>query len=138
VADLFPCSTQIVDWYHASQHLSALALERFPHDAQQAQAWAEQLKHFLWHGECWQVIAQAQTAKLSPAYFEEHQHRMAYPAFRAQGFPIGSGTTESGVKQYKQPLCGSGMRWSRRGAERMIVLRSAAMEDSFDQHWAAA
>lgn len=137
-ADLFPCSTQIVDWYHASQQLTALAQARFPDAPQQAQHWAETLKCHLWQGECWQVIAQARAAGLPAAYFEEHQRRMDYPTFRAQGYPIGSGTTESGVKQYKQRFCGPGMRWSRPGVNRMVVLRSAVMEGAFDQRWAAA
>lgn len=137
-ADLFPCSTQIVDWYHASQQLTALAQARFPDTLPQAQQWAETLKHHLWQGECWQVIAQAHAAGLPAGYFEEHQRRMDYPAFRAQAYPIGSGTTESGVKQYKQRFCGAGMRWSRSGVDRMVMLRSAVMEGSFDQRWAAA
>jgi hypothetical protein len=61
-ADWFPCSTPIVDWYHASQPLSGLAQARFPADRQPAQAWREQLKWQLWPGECGQVIAQAQAA----------------------------------------------------------------------------
>lgn len=137
-ADLFPCSTQIVDWYHAAQQVSALAQARFPDSSLEAQRWTEQLKRHLWQGECWQVLAQLRRAGLPTGYFEEHQRRMDYPAFRAQGYPIGSGTTESGVKQYKQRFCAAGMRWSRRGVERMVVLRSAVMEHSFDQHWAAA
>jgi hypothetical protein len=137
-SDLFPCSTQIVDWYHASQQLSALALARFPHSPQAAVQWAEQLKRQLWQGEGQHVIEQIQAAGLAATYFEEHRRRMDYPAFRAQGYPTGSGTTESGVKQYKQRLCGAGMRWSRQGVERMVVLRSAVMDGSFDQHWAAA
>lgn len=137
-ADLFPCSTQIVDWFHASQQLSTLAQARFPDSPQEAQRWTEQLKHHLWRGECWQVIAQARAAGLPTGYFEQHQQRMDYPTFQAQGYPIGSGTTESGVKQYKQRFCGAGMRWSRPGVDRMVVLRSAVMEGSFDQHWAAA
>lgn len=138
VADLFPCSTQIVDWYHASQQVAALAQARFPDKPTEAYSWVEQLKRHLWQGECWQLIAQARSQGLSAAYFEEHQRRMNYPSFRADGYPIGSGTTESGVKQYKHRLCGAGMRWSRPGVERMLVLRSAAMEGSFDQRWAAA
>ena len=137
-ADLFPCSTQIVDWYHAVQQLSALAQARFPDAPQQAHAWGQHLQQSLWQGQCWHIIDQARTAGLSTGYFEEHQRRMDYPAFRAQGYPIGSGTTESGVKQYKQRLCAAGMRWSRTGVERMVVLRSAVMEGAFDQRWAAA
>jgi hypothetical protein len=137
-ADLFPCSTQIVDWYHASQQVSALAQAHFPDTPPEAQRWAEQLKQHLWQGECWQVLAQVGSAGLPTGYFEEHQRRMDYPAFRAQGYPIGSGTTESGVKQYKQRFCGAGMRWSRTGVDRMVVLRSAVLEDTFDLRWAAA
>jgi hypothetical protein len=78
-----------------------------------------------------------QAAGLSAHYFEEHRHRMDYATFNALGYPLGSGTTESGVKQYKQRLCGTGMRWSRADLERMILLRSAALDNSFADHWAA-
>jgi hypothetical protein len=137
-ADLFPCSTQIVDWYHASQQAAALAQARFPDDPASAQRWYSTLKHDLWQGEGWKVIAEAQAVGLAANYFVDHQHRMDYPAYRAAGYPVGSGTTESGVKQYKQRLCAAGMRWSRPNLNRMIVLRSAAMAGSFDQRWAVA
>ncbi len=71
-------------------------------------------------------------------YFEEHGRRMQYAQFCAAGFPIGSGGVESGVKQFKQRLSGPGMRWSRPTLQRMIVLRSAVLGDSFDQLWDAA
>jgi hypothetical protein len=137
-ADLFPCSTQIVDWYHASQQLASLAQSHCSDSPQAAQAWSEALKRCLWRGECWQVIAQLRAAGVPNRYFEDHQRRMDYPGFRAEGYPIGSGTTESGVKQYKQRLCGAGMRWSRSGIDRMVVLRSAVMAGAFDLRWAAA
>jgi hypothetical protein len=63
---------------------------------------------------------------------------MQYAQFRAAGFPIGSGGVESGVKQFKQRLTGPGMRWSRPALNRMIVLRSAVLGDSFDRLWDAA
>jgi hypothetical protein len=115
VADLFPCSTQIVDGYDASQPVSSLAQARFPNAPPQAQGWGRHLKQCLWEGEGGQVIAQVAAAGLPTGYFEQHQRRMDYPAFRAQGYPIGSGTTESGVKQYQHRFCAAGMRWSRRG-----------------------
>ena len=137
-ADLFPCSTQIVDWYHAAQQAAALAQARFPHDPDAARHWHGLLQRYLWQGEAWKVIAEAQADDVSASYFSTHRHRMDYPSYRADGYPVGSGTTESGVKQYKQRLCGVGMRWSRTNVDRMIVLRSAAMADSFDQRWATA
>jgi len=141
-AELFPGSTQVVDWFHAAQHIDAAALKRFPADNQsdEAKRWSEALKQFLFHGECFKVIAALHQANLSDdaAYFETHQHRMDYPAFRADGFPIGSGSTESAVKQFKHRLCGPGMRWSRTGLNQMVVIRAAVLDSSFDALWDAA
>jgi hypothetical protein len=139
-ADLFPCSTQIVDWYHATQHLAEAAQVRYPTHTQAAQAWVTQLKAYLIKDEVWRVIAALRAAGLpqSAAYFEEHRYRMLYAMFRAEGYPIGSGTVESGVKQFKHRLAGPGMRWSRPGAQRMFAIRSAVLNRSFDQLWQAA
>lgn len=71
-------------------------------------------------------------------YFERHQRRMQYLEFREEGLPIGSGTVESGVKQFKQRLCGTGMRWRSENADRMLVIRSAVLSDDFHQLWDAA
>lgn len=111
-ADLFPCSTQIVDWYHATQHLAQAAQALYPTDAPAAQGWTQQGKEFLIKDEGWKIIAALHQAGLPQhaAYFEEHRFRMLYAMFRAQGFPIGSGVIESGVKQYKHRLAGPGMR----------------------------
>lgn len=137
---LFPCSVQIVDWYHAAQHLDQAAQVRYPTDPTTAHAWAEPLKTLLFEGNVSTVIQRLHAAQLpdQAAYFEEHQRRMQYPSFRADGDPIGSGTTESAVKQYKQRLAGPGMHWSRPGLARMIVLRSTVLDDSFNDRWLAA
>jgi len=139
-ADLFPTSTQIVDYYHAAQHLAAAAQARFPTDALAAKRWTDQLKTFLLKDEVWKIIDALSGEALDDfvAYFDEHRYRMLYATFRAQGYPIGSGATESTVKQYKQRFCGPGMRWSRPGAHGMIVIRSAVLDDSFDRLWQAA
>ena len=139
-ADLFPLSTQIVDWYHAAQHLDQAAIARYGAEGPEAKRWSEVLKADLFAGECWKVIRALHDAQLSDhaSYFETHQYRMHYPTFRAEGFPIGSGSTESGVKQYKHRLCGPGMRWSRDGVQRMAVIRSSVLDNSFDALWLAA
>ena len=67
-----------------------------------------------------------------------HQRWMQYQKFREGGYPIGSGTVESGIKQFKARLTGAGMRWSRQGAERMLVIRSAVLGKTFDDLWLAA
>jgi hypothetical protein len=63
---------------------------------------------------------------------------MQYQEFSEQHYPIGSGTVESGIKQFKHRLTGPGMRWSRLGLERMLLLRAAVLSHTFDDAWAAA
>lgn len=140
VADLFPGSTQIVDWYHAVQHVSEAVQARFPAGGPEADDWLEALKTWLYRGEVKTLIRMLDAAGLEnhSLYFHRHQRRMQYQEFREQGYPIGSGAIESGIKQYKQRLCGSGMRWSRSGAERMAVIRSAVLSNDFDRLWEAA
>jgi len=50
---------------------------------------------------------------------------------------IGSGTVESGAKQFKERFTGPGMRWKRSGAEHLLPIRSAIMSGSFHQSWHA-
>lgn len=139
-ADLFPCSTQIVDWYHARQQLAQAATARHPHCEQAAKHWFEQMSQPLFDGEIWKIIAdlQAHDCAANATYFTTHQRRMQYVQFRAEGYPIGSGAVESGIKQFKQRLSGAGMRWSRTGAERMTVIRAAVLTNSLDQLWQQA
>jgi len=138
--DLFPASLQIVDWYHARQHLAEHAAQRHPDDPVAAQRWFKQQSGALYQGEIWCITEDVQRhcPDVTPTYFFSHQRRMQYAAFRAEGYPISSGGVESGIKQFKQRLTGPGMRWSRAGAERMMLIRSAVMTDSLDEIWAAA
>jgi hypothetical protein len=87
-----------------------------------------------------EIIAVLHTHKRSDLahYFETHQRRMQYLEFREEGFPIGSGTVESGVKQFKQHLTATGMRWKRDHANRMLVIRAAVLSDAFHDLWATA
>jgi len=136
----FPDAVQVVDWYHACQHLAQAAQARFPTDALAAQRWLRELKDLLFKGDLPLLTASLRLHGLASAatYFETHAHRMRYAQFQADGLPIGSGAVESGVKQFKQRLAGPGMRWSRPALDRMIVLRAAVLGGSFDSLWLAA
>jgi hypothetical protein len=140
VADLFPDSVQVVDWYHALQHLSEAATAVSPDDEVQAQRWFKTATDDLFQGSVFKIIQYLERQNLPDHahYFQVHQRRMQYAAFQEQGYPIGSGTVESGVKQFKVRLTGPGMRWSRSGAERMLVIRAAVLQDSFDTLWQRA
>jgi len=139
-ADLFPDSTQIVDWYHATQHLAQAAHALFPDDDAQADKWYRSMQTPLFRGEIWRITRPLMKADLADQarYFEHHQRRMMYQEFREDGWLIGSGPVESEVKQFKTRLTGPGMRWARPNAERMLIIRSAVLSADFDTLWAAA
>ncbi len=140
VDDYFPDSTQIVDWFHATQHLAAAAQALFPDQPRRADAWFHQRQDDLFLGNIHAITAPLDKAGLTEHshYFHHHQRRMQYQEFRENGFPIGSGTVESGVKQFKARLAGTGMRWNRDAAQRMLVIRAAVLDCSFDERWRAA
>lgn len=137
--DLFPDSLQIVDWFHACQHLSQAASALFPADPERAKRWYAHRQNDLFHGAAASIALELECADLSDhaRYFRTHQRRMQYQEFREDGYPIGSGTIESGIKQFKSRLTGAGMRWSRPAARQMLLLRAAALDRSFDLRWAA-
>lgn len=137
--DVCPDGTQVVDWFHAVEHLSEAAHALYPDDknAKHRQRWLKTHKDHLYMGRIHKIIAALYRRERSDlaVYFERHQRRMQYLEFRENGLPIGSGTVESGVKQYKQRLCGTGMRWNKGNAQRMLVIRSASLSATFDDLW---
>ena len=77
----------------------------------------------------------AEALRKEAGYFHNNRKRMNYLEMRAEGYPIGSGMVESAAKQYKARFCGSGMRWSRKGAERLLPIRTTIMSGRFDKMW---
>lgn len=140
--DVCPDGRQIVDWFHAVQHLSDAATALYPddNDAKTRAQWLRTYKDHLYMGRLHQIIAALHQRRRADfaLYFERHQRRMQYLEFREEGFPIGSGTVESGVKQFKQRLSGTGMRWNARNADYMLTIRAAALSNSFHDLWNAA
>ena len=140
VADYFPDSVQIVDWFHAGQHLAQAAKALHPDSDASAKRWFRKRCKDLYKGEIHKITMRLDTAGLTKQshYFHNHKRRMQYQSYLEEGYPIGSGTVESGVKQFKARLTGSGMRWSRHAAEQMLVIRGAVMAEDFDSLWDAA
>lgn len=137
--DVCPDSTQIVDWFHAVEHLADAAHVLYPDekDAKKRKRWLKIYKDHLYMGRIHKIIG-VLTKRGHPEqalYFERHQRRMQYHQFREEGLPIGSGTVESGVKQFKLRLCGTGMRWDEQNANIMLILRAAALSNEFDEVW---
>jgi hypothetical protein len=131
----FGNATQIVDLFHAREHLHELAaLLEFiipdppawraarlaELDAGQIEALAAAARHY--HRDLAGPIAE-QVDK-AVAYFETNAHRMRYAHYRAMGMFVGSGVVEAGCKAViGQRLKLSGMHWSTRGATGITTLR---------------
>ena len=132
-----PKSVQILDFYHACEHLWLVARARFGEGSEAATAWMGQQKQGLLDDkvdrvvagiEDWQPTKQAQqeVRRQVLAYLRAHAHRMLYGTLAAKGWHIGSGVVEAACKAVVQGrMKGAGMRWSQKGAESMLHLRSA-------------
>ena len=140
VEDVCPDGQQVVDWFHAVEHLNAAATTLYPSDeeVEKRKRWLKTYKDHLYMGRIDNIIAVLHKRNLSQlaTYFARHKRRMQYLEFREAGLPIGSGTVESGVKQFKQRLTATGMSWHLDNAKRMIVIRSAILGHDFDDLWA--
>jgi len=147
----FPGAVQIVDLYHARQHLWDLAALLYPHDAAAKKRWMVPMKDLLDHGRTellveWLREIAAEHAGNQPGlgeeigkqadYFETNTHRMQYPDFREQGFFVGSGVIEAGCKSIVGVrLKQSGMFWTVRGANAIIALRCCRFNQRFEDFW---
>jgi hypothetical protein len=146
VAEHFYTSHQVVDWFHATQHLAVVARSLYDEATPQYRRWYRGWETKLFQGHARSLIrALKRQADSKPErseailqqskYFQHNLKRMNYLELRLEGYPIGSGMVESAAKQYKERFCGAGMRWSRSGAERLIPVRSAILSKRFDRLW---
>ncbi len=72
------------------------------------------------------------------SYFENHREWMHYDEYLAAGYPIGSGVVESTCGHtVKSRMEGTGRRWSIKGAESTLLLRSVYTSKDWDAYWEA-
>jgi len=143
----FPNAIEIVDLYHAREHLWELAAQLFPGDEKRRRGWARRMQKKLDAGGIEQLVAtlrsltaddaeSAHQLKLQADYFERNAERMRYREFRRQGLFVGSGVIEAGCRTViASRLKRSGMFWSVRGANAIIALRCARLSNRFDDYW---
>lgn len=138
---------QIVDLYHARQHLWDLSAKLFPGDEPARKRWMARTLKQLDRGNIEALVKTLReirpvNAELSRIitneadYFERNAERMRYPAFRSQGLFVGSGVIEAGCKTViGSRLKRSGMFWTVRGANAIIALRCNRLSDRFEDYW---
>ncbi len=145
----YPQAIQIIDWGHADERLWKVAKAAFGEGTQPAQQWAETCLDQLWHGRVedvvtalqaldWSQITCSEDVRQSPGYFETRQHKMDYARFRSEGYPIGSGTAESGINTVvHHRLRRQGRGWKRDHAQAMLAALSELHSRRFEFTWTA-
>jgi hypothetical protein len=144
----FPRAIQIVDLYHAREHLWELARRLYPSDPASQKAWMKvHQKRLLDKGKIEKLVLSLRSIESSNAdvlekirteadYFERNAARMRYPKFRRQHLFVGSGVIEAGCKTViGSRLKQSGMFRTLRGANSIIALRCCHLNGRFENYW---
>ena len=143
----FPGAVQIVDLFHARQHLWDVARLIHPGDTLRQKRWMlrhqpkldggkiENLVRFLQSIDA-STSSMEEAIRIAAAYFERNIERMRYPEFRRQHLFVGSGVIEAGCKTViGSRLKQSGMFWTVRGANAIIALRCCHLNNRIETYW---
>lgn len=155
----FPCHQRIADYHHATEHLWEVSRAILGVDSPGVPHLEGKLETWLWRGKIKRLLGhlQAEASKLGPVeagdgehhprrivhravgYFQRNQDHMNYPEYRAKGWPIGSGNTEAGVKQFNKRVKGTEQFWSEPGVEAIMALRGLwqSQDQRWDRYWAS-
>jgi len=143
----FPGAVEIVDLYHAREHLYQLCgLVAGGGDRELTRRKLRWL-NLLEEGKVEKLIQEANArlpgsgfrrkeAKKQIGYFQNNVSRMRYGEFRKQGLFVGSGVVEAGCKTIiGKRLKQSGMEWTVRGANAIIALRCCHLSGRMEDYW---
>ena len=146
----FPGAIQIVDLYHARQHLWELVRRLHPNDEGKQKAWMKvHQRRLLDKGKIEKLVGALRSIlstnpevvekiRIEADYFERNAARMRYPQFRRQHLFVGSGVIEAGCKTVVgSRLKQSGMFWTVRGANAIVALRCCHLNGRFEDYWEA-
>ena len=143
-AEDYPGAIQIVDLFHAKEHLHDVSKALYPAAGQHARLWADVRCDELEDGCTDEVLAalRSHAGTCEPAaqcadYIERNRDRMRYADFRAQGLCVASGVVESGCKSIVGTrLKRSGMHWTVQGANAIAALRCCILSGLYEDFWA--
>jgi hypothetical protein len=143
-ADRWAEAEEVLDFYHASEHVWELGRALLGED--QAKAWVEARLHELRHGQEEKFLSQL--AKLKPPrgprgeivreqknYFANQAPRMNYEEIAERGWPIGSGAVESACSGAQNRFKRRGQFWTHQGLKHLAALVSARENDHWDELW---
>ena len=142
---VYPQATQIVDLYHAREHLAGLA-EHLAFILDDKQAWLNERNDDLDNGDIDAIVTAARAYPLAGVkagdldtklgYFTRNAHRMRYKDFRDLDLFVGSGAIEASCKSIVgHRLKQSGMHWTVDGADSILALRCQHASGRWNQLW---
>jgi hypothetical protein len=148
LSDTLRAGTEVVDFYHAAEHLKDAFDVAYGENTPQARARFETYRHVLLEdGRGVEKVIRAlvylrdrqpqrKALALAVGYFRRHRARMRYATVREAGLPIGSGVVEAACKTLvTQRLKRSGMRWREAGGQAILTLRSLQQSGRFEDGW---
>lgn len=138
---------RILDFAHAASHVSQIGQAVQAAGTPLPQTWLADQLHTLKHDGPAQMLAELRVLALAHpelegvqgalAYLEKREGQMQYPSYQATGWPIGSGSVESGHKVVMQArLKGPGMHWERTHVNPMLALRTTQCNGRWAEGWA--
>jgi len=138
--ELFPGAIEIVDLFHAKQHLAELSASLWGPTHEVCPFWLPRRWAELEAGDIESLVAHieihahhSEEARKAAAYFSQNKERMRYRAFKHVGLCTSTGVVEAACKhtigtRLKRP----GMHWSLPGANAITALRCAVLSQRFD------
>lgn len=145
----FPGAVQIVDLFHARQHLWDLARKLYLNQEAEQRRWMMVHQDLLDEGKIEELVVAlraidssnpelADKIRIEAGYFENNTERMRYPKFRSHHLFVGTGVIEAGCKALIGSRCKqSGMFWTVRGANAILALRCCQFNGRFEDYWEA-
>lgn len=141
--ELFPGAIEILDRFHAKEHLSAVAKAVWGPQSDLGRHWLDKRYEELDGGLVDALLAALQVhadtndeARKCVGYVQTNRSRMRYPLFRAAGLCTSTGVLEAGCRVViGARLKRSGMHWTVRGANAIMALRSAILSCRFQDFW---
>jgi len=138
-----PGAIQIVDRFHAKEHLSEVAKAIYGPKGDLPTAWAKQRHDDLDDGKIPDLLAALalhastnEEARKCADYITTNRERMRYPEFHAQGLCTSTGVVEAGCKvAVGTRLKRAGMHWTLAGANAIIALRCCKLSGRLEDFW---
>jgi hypothetical protein len=143
--ETYPKATQILDFYHACEHLAVFAQVALT-DGTLREKWLGERKTELLNDGYDSLVQQVgELARDKPRtvqqagdkllqYYQNNKDRMDYKSYREKGLHIGSGAIEAAHRNVIQKrMKQSGQRWTRKRAQNVLNLRICYMSGYWNE-----